>query len=1077
MLAGAFAHEAHGASADDFRTKEYEAGNGLDSIHAAEAYALGYSGKGVTVGLIDSAYMRDHFEFAGKPSYVAEYITPDDPPDDSWHGLHVAGTIAASRNGCDGRDDCGMHGVAYDANIAVMVVSEVPPPRDYEYSLLKKEALLKLRDEYPEVQIISNSWGHDFNLAAYGSWKEIAEAKKTALLYADVISGVAASGTLLVFATGNEGRISPGIPASLPSLVTGTALAAGKSIPDYSQNILACLSLENEELAGLALGLIAVAAFDPLAYGMDVEKPTTRIDFLAEFSNLSLGAASYTLFAPGVDIYSSVGPAPEAYQMMSGTSMAAPHVSGVAALVKEAFPWMNGKQLADTLLSTATEISDAPPFVVHLSPLPKIDPDDPEEPLRGAFHLTVPESVAVAEVGNGCDYACVIAGNGDLRTLLDGHEEEIARLWARNPGFAADAQKFKELLEGLLSPGQPRNGDPSALADASGKDVGVHVVTDDEYSQVFGMGIVNAGAAVGGPGWLDANRLTDGDKLSFASCDYAMYPADTMGHDGLWSNSVGQVMAGEGYPNGADAPEPGPFNSELEGLKVGLLKQGEGRLTLTGDNWYLGPTAVAAGEIALVRQEGQPGEARLAGDVYVSRGAAFSGNGRVSGSLFSEGTLVPGLPGAPGSALTVEGDLKTDGTLRFAIQDDGNAALLVVHGTADVTGASVEFSGLKAGAAPAPSYSLIQAESLTGAAGLGGSYVAARQGATLQHAYALSAADCQGGCQIAAEYAGTELLPQSKSLSEGFLGGAILLGQATDLVAFRGVPEAAEAARGGAGGGSGPAAFAAASGGRLRYDTGSHVDADSLTVMAGLSLGTDTPAGRLTAAAFLEYGTGSYDTFNSFPNSPPALGGGDVRHAGGGALARMDFEGSGSGHFYAELSGRAGRVRNSYGSGDLRDPLGRAAGYDVSSSYFGAHAGLGRVLKITGSASIDVYAKYLWTRQEGASPVLSTGDPVVFAAAVSSRLRLGGRVSLAANDYATAYFGAGWEREFDGSAKAWTGGFPIDAPSLRGDTGVVDLGVTVRPSPSVPLSLELGVQGYAGKRRGITGGIQIRFGF
>jgi hypothetical protein len=43
-------------------------------------------------------------------------------------------------------------------------------------------------------------------------------------------------------------------------------------------------------------------------------------------------------------------------------------------------------------------------------------------------------------------------------------------------------------------------------------------------------------------------------------------------------------------------------------------------------------------------------------------------------------------------------------------------------------------------------------------------------------------------------------------------------------------------------------------------------------------------------------------------------------------------------------------------------------------------------------------------------------------------------------------------------------GFSIDAPSLRGDTGIGELGLTLKPSQSLPLSFDLGIQGYVGKR-------------
>jgi hypothetical protein len=50
-------------------------------------------------------------------------------------------------------------------------------------------------------------------------------------------------------------------------------------------------------------------------------------------------------------------------------------------------------------------------------------------------------------------------------------------------------------------------------------------------------------------------------------------------------------------------------------------------------------------------------------------------------------------------------------------------------------------------------------------------------------------------------------------------------------------------------------------------------------------------------------------------------------------------------------------------------------------------------------------------------------------------------------------------------------------PSLQGDTGMGELGCILRPSKNLPLFVDLGVQGYVGKREGVTGSLQVRFEF
>ena len=118
-----------------------------------------------------------------------------------------------------------------------------------------------------------------------------------------------------------------------------------------------------------------------------------------------------------------------------------------------------------------------------------------------------------------------------------------------------------------------------------------------------------------------------------------------------------------------------------------------------------------------------------------------------------------------------------------------------------------------------------------------------------------------------------------------------------------------------------------------------------------------------------------------------------------------------------------------------------------------------------------------WTHQDGDSVKLSTGDPVKFKDVDSNRLRLGGRFVYAVNDFISPYIGAAWEYEFDGNAKATTNGYAIKSPDLTGSTGIGELGLTLKPSATLPLSLDLSAQGYTGKREGATGSLKIKFDF
>ncbi|MDR1993976.1 autotransporter outer membrane beta-barrel domain-containing protein [Azonexus sp.] len=346
-----------------------------------------------------------------------------------------------------------------------------------------------------------------------------------------------------------------------------------------------------------------------------------------------------------------------------------------------------------------------------------------------------------------------------------------------------------------------------------------------------------------------------------------------------------------------------------------------------------------------------------------------------------------------------------------------------------------------------------------------------QHGATIRYLWGLSTT----ANELIATVASVGAAPEAKALSEGYLAGTMLVNQGADLIAGKGMQEAIRSSWK-KDGGFGFGVFGAISGGWSKYDTGSHVDMSGLSLMTGLSFGANLAPGRLTVGAFFEYGTGSYDTYNSFATD--VKGKGNLYHLGGGVLGRMDFVDTGPGNIYTEASFRMGGLNNEYRTSALRDIDGRSAkGYDSFVPYYGVHAGLGYIWKFTEQASLDLYGKFFWSRQQGDNVTLATGDPVKFKDVDSLRTRLGARFTYAVNDYIAPYIGAAWEHEFDGKARATTYGYDIDKPSLFGSTGIGELGLNLKPSKDLPLSFDLGVQGYVGKRQGITGSLQAKFEF
>ena len=184
--------------------------------------------------------------------------------------------------------------------------------------------------------------------------------------------------------------------------------------------------------------------------------------------------------------------------------------------------------------------------------------------------------------------------------------------------------------------------------------------------------------------------------------------------------------------------------------------------------------------------------------------------------------------------------------------------------------------------------------------------------------------------------------PQAKALSEGYLAGSMLLNQSGDRLANNVLNSAVNAAWQNRNCGWG--IFADISGGWSQYNTGSHVDLNSTSVIAGVSRCAETVPGRLTGGLFVEYGNGSYDAFNTFYNAASVHSKGKLDHIGGGVLGRFEFANFGYGlnRFYLDGSFRVGNIHNKFDS-DLRDLRGTAARYNSDSTYYGAHIGGGKI--------------------------------------------------------------------------------------------------------------------------------------
>jgi outer membrane autotransporter protein len=391
--------------------------------------------------------------------------------------------------------------------------------------------------------------------------------------------------------------------------------------------------------------------------------------------------------------------------------------------------------------------------------------------------------------------------------------------------------------------------------------------------------------------------------------------------------------------------------------------------------------------------------------------------------------------------------------------------MLMVTGTASTVNVGIAGSSSLLGVGD--TVTLIHAAGTLDATGINAAANGAGlQGVTLAYQFALAA----DATDLAATVTGIGISEGAKALSEGYLAGMAGLDRGSDLVSGAGMANAVAAAD------AGRSAFVAVSGSSVRSETGSHVDLDQGGLMAGVVQRVDLSAGRLTAGAFAEFGGGSYDTGNA-TSSGLVRGSGDVHNLGGGLVGHMDFRPLGHGHVYAEAATRVGMAYNSFDSNDLTSLSGIAARYDASSAYYGVSAAIGYVWNLNATASLDVYGKYFQTRLNGDSVRLSTGETVDFDDIDSQRTRVGARLSYALADHVTPYVGMAWEHEFDGESRATTNGYSLAAPTLQGDTGIAEIGLTMTPSATMPLQVDIGLQGFLGRNQGVAGNLRATLAF
>ncbi len=301
----------------------------------------------------------------------------------------------------------------------------------------------------------------------------------------------------------------------------------------------------------------------------------------------------------------------------------------------------------------------------------------------------------------------------------------------------------------------------------------------------------------------------------------------------------------------------------------------------------------------------------------------------------------------------------------------------------------------------------------------------------------------------------------SKTLAESFLGSVAFINQGAEFIADEGMRAMVDAAEVGK-----ISVFGAIHGGTSRYETGSHVDVDGVT----LATGAVTKVGNMMLAGFVEAGWASSESHVS-----GTKGDGDHDYYGFGAALRYNFENP----FYIDGSARFGWASTEF-NGRYADA---SAKYDADSFYGSMHIGAGYVFGLTEKTDLDVYGRYVLTYLEGDTTGLGTPDGETFDMddTMTHAFRIGARLTGEINESAGWRFGLAYEHVADGDAEsdviASGTRASLDVPTLEGDTGIVEAGITVRPNGTSPWSANIGIKGYVGDREGVSGSASIVYSF
>ena len=341
---------------------EYQSQWGLDIINASSAYARGATGAGITIGITDSGLDNTHVEISAtrlSNDSALNYSNYTPNTRQKRHGTMVA-SVAAGKQ--DKTDITPMHGVAFEADVLFVAIQLAEPDPDYDPVDIGDDdgsgnvsgapdftgidnffsQLFEVYNDY-DVDIVNNSYGYSGNIIDYTE-AQVRYAFPNTIAEMSQVGTPDSEKTIYVWAAGNAGGYADqGVDYSSPELLPGMA----HYIPEIQGHSIAVASVdENGQISDFSSRCGVAQDYCISAPGGRVTAayPTSTSD-----TGIYIGNTND-------DNYNNCITDNSCYAVTSGTSFAAPFVSGGLAVIADHFEGQLGSQeIVSRLFATANK--------------------------------------------------------------------------------------------------------------------------------------------------------------------------------------------------------------------------------------------------------------------------------------------------------------------------------------------------------------------------------------------------------------------------------------------------------------------------------------------------------------------------------------------------------------------------------------------------------------------------------------------------------------------------------------------------------------------------------------------------